>query len=225
MKLFRDRYAFAPRYLGLILSMVLLASCATAGAATQAPATANSAPGASAADSSQNASVIAAATGPAGTSISTLPPATPASTYTDPFAYCAAIGTIDAPGPEYAGSAMPDVIAKALQKASGASADMPLEIFKQGSFWRCMDGKVYGCFVGANLPCTDKANTNRTPTAAENDYCKANPSSDFIPAAVTGHDTVYEWRCQNGGPEIAKQVFQVDSSGYISEIWYLLSPQ
>ena len=88
-----------------------------------------------------------------------------------------------------------------------------------------MDGQVYGCFVGANLPCTSKANTDRTPTAAENDYCKANPNSDFIPAAVTGHDTVYEWRCQNGGPEIAKQVFQVDSSGYISEIWYPLNPQ
>jgi len=214
MKLLRDRYAFAPRFLGLILSTVLLASCATAGAATQAPEATNPAPVPN-----------AAATEPAATLVPTLPPAAPASTYTDPFAYCAAIGTIDAPGPDYTGPAMPDTIVKALQKASGASADMPAEVFRQGSYWRCMDGKVYGCFVGANLPCTDKANTDRTPTAAENDYCKANPSSDFIPAAVTGHDTVFEWRCQNDGPEIAKQVFQVDSSGYIAKIWYLLSPQ
>jgi hypothetical protein len=88
-----------------------------------------------------------------------------------------------------------------------------------------MDGQVYGCFVGANLPCTDKANTYRTPTAAESDYWKANPTPDFIPAAMTSHNTVYEWCCQNGGPEIVKEVFQVDSSGYIADIWYPLSPQ
>jgi len=201
-----------------MLSTVLLAACATPGASTQMPA-------AAATGAVSPGTAAAAVNEPAITSESTLNPAAQASTYTDPFAYCAATGTIDAPGPNYTGPKMPDAIVKALQKASGASADMPVEIFKGASYWRCMDGKVYGCFVGANLPCTDKANTDRTPTAGENDYCKANPNSDFIPAAVTGHNTIYEWRCQNGGPEIVKQVFQVDSSGYISNFWYPLNPQ
>jgi len=69
--------------------------------------------------------------------------------YSDPFAYCAAIGTIDEPDARYVGPKVPEVIAKGLMK--GASPDAPLDLFIQNSFWRCMDGKVYGCFVGANL--------------------------------------------------------------------------
>ncbi len=151
-------------------------------------------------------------------------PTPQASTFADPFAYCAAVGTSDTPGQNYTGPKMPQTVAEALKKASGAAPDAPLDIFLKGSFWRCMNGKVYACFVGANLPCDSKANTDKTPTAAETDFCKANPTSDFIPAAVTGHDTIYDWRCNNGVPEIAKQVFQVDERGYISEIWYPISP-
>lgn len=146
-----------------------------------------------------------------------------AAAYSDPFAYCAAVGTLDQPDARYNGPKMPDVLAEGLRKASGASADAPLDLFRGGGFWRCMDGKVYACFVGANLPCESKANNNQTPTAEENDYCKANPSSDFIPAAVTGHETVYEWTCKDGKPVIGKQVFMVDPRGYIQEIWYPLS--
>jgi hypothetical protein len=85
-----------------------------------------------------------------------------------------------------------------------------------------MDGKVYACTVGANLPCDSKANTDKTPTQPEIDFCQANPTSDFIPAAVTGHDTIYEWICKAGKPEVGKQVFQVDKQGYIVEIWYVI---
>ncbi len=154
----------------------------------------------------------------------TAQPTTAAATYTDPFAYCAAVGTADAPGPEYTGPKLPDNVAEAIKKASGASPDMPIDILKQGSFWRCMNGKVYGCFVGANLPCDSKANVDKTPTAEEADFCKANPNADVIPAVVTGHETVYEWRCNNDAPEIVKQVAQVDARGYMTDIWYQLSP-
>jgi hypothetical protein len=83
-----------------------------------------------------------------------------------------------------------------------------------------MNGKVYACFVGANLPCEAKANTDRTPTQEESDFCQNNPESEFIPAAVTGRETVYEWRCRGGAPEIVRQVFQADEQGFITEIWY-----
>jgi hypothetical protein len=160
------------------------------------------------------------------TATSTTAPNTPAPTradsYTDPFAYCAAVGTADTPDVRYTGPSMPDVLAEGLRKASGASADAPIEMFTTGAFWRCMDGKVYACTVGANLPCDSKANTDKTPTQAENDFCQANLASDFIPAYVTGHDTIYIWRCKAGKAEIDRQGFHVDKQGYIVEIWYAI---
>ncbi len=144
-------------------------------------------------------------------------------TYTDPFAYCAAVGTIDAPDARYTGPKVPEVVAKALLKALNTPGP-PLDVLESGSYWRCVDGNVYACFVGANLPCEEKASTDRTPTQAEKDFCQQNPSSDFIPAVVTGRATVYEWRCSNGAPEIVRQVAQPDARGFFSNIWYKLSP-
>lgn len=153
-----------------------------------------------------------------------VPSSTQAATYRDPFAYCAAIGTIDAPDARYAGAKVPEVIAKGLMKATNVSPDAPLDWFIQNSFWRCMDGKVYACTVGANLPCMSKADMSLTPTPEEADFCQANPNAEFIPAYVTGRETVYEWRCKNGAPEIVRQVFQADARGFISDFWYELSP-
>ncbi len=147
-----------------------------------------------------------------------------AGTTSDPFAYCAAVGTIDAPDARYTGPKVPQAIAEGIKKASNAAPDAPLDFFTNNSFWRCMDGKVYGCTVGANLPCTTKADTSRTPTADEVDFCKANPKADVIPAVVTGRATVYEWRCTNGAPEIVRQIVTPDARGFQSNIWYLLNP-
>lgn len=168
----------------------------------------------------------AAVTAPA----ETLPPAavpqtgaTSASqTFADPFAYCAGVGTIDQPDARYTGPKLPDAVVNGLIKASGAAADTPVDVFRQGTFWRCMDKQVYACFVGANLPCESKANTSQEPTAAMNDFCKANPGADTIPAAVTGHETIYAWACKDSQAVAGKQVFQVDSQGYIREIWYAI---
>jgi hypothetical protein len=157
----------------------------------------------------------------------TIPPAPTASVtppaYTDPFAYCVAVGTADTPGPDYVGPQVPESVAQGLQKALNAP-DTPIDVLENGSIWRCMDGSVYACFVGANLPCEARANTDRTPTQEEIDYCQQNPGSDFIPAVVTGRETVYEWRCLNGAPDIVEQLTQPDAQGFLSDIWYKISP-
>jgi hypothetical protein len=150
---------------------------------------------------------------------------TVAATYTDPFAYCSAVVNADIPDASFVGPKMPDNILSGIMKAAGASPDAPVDVFRQSSFWRCMDGKVYGCTVGANLPCESKANTDKTPTQAETDFCTSNPNSDFIPAVVTGHETIYDWHCNQKTPEIGKTIFKVDTRGFIADIWYLLSPQ
>jgi len=160
----------------------------------------------------------------AGCGAAATPVTTPAPTvYTDPFAYCAAVGTIDAPDASYTGPQVPESVAQGLQVALNAP-DTPLSVLESGSSWRCMNGDVYACFVGANLPCDARANTGETPTQEEIEFCQQNPDSDFIPAAVTGRETVYEWRCRNGAPEIVQQVFHPDAQGFLSEIWHKISP-
>lgn len=143
-------------------------------------------------------------------------------TYTDPWAYCAAVGTTDTPAAPYAGPAVPDSVITALRTATNTPADAPNDVFLKGTSWRCMDGSVYACFVGANIPCDAKADTDKTPTPAMDDFCQQNPTADVIPAAVTGHATVYAWSCKDGKPAIDKQVQQVDAQGYQTDFWYKL---
>jgi len=152
-------------------------------------------------------------------------PQTPAVPTADPFAYCAEVGTMDAPDTRYTGPQVPEVIVKGLREVLQTPDDAPMDWFVAGTVWRCMDGNVWACFVGANLPCSEKADTSRTPTSEMEDFCKDNPTSDFIPAAVTGHATVYEWRCTNGVPEIVKQLAEPDAQGFLSDIWYEIKPQ
>ncbi|MBI4674705.1 MAG: hypothetical protein HY741_23925 [Chloroflexi bacterium] len=146
-----------------------------------------------------------------------------ASSFTDPFAYCSAVGTIDTPDVRYTGPNKPDAVVRGLMKAMGLAPDAPTEPFMQATFWRCMSSKVYACTVGANIPCQEKADLSKTPSAAMNDYCKANPASDFIPAYVTGRATVYEWKCVSGKPEAGKQLFKADARGFIADFWYEIS--
>jgi hypothetical protein len=134
------------------------------------------------------------------------------------------VGTIDAPDARYTGPEVPDAVVEGLKEALDMSADMPGDVLLNGTSWRCMEGKVYGCFVGANLPCQAKADTSRTPTEAEKEFCQQNPDSEFIPAVVTGRETVYEWRCNKGEPEVGRALTQPDAAGFLANIWYEINP-
>jgi hypothetical protein len=204
----RKNYPFLPIF---ALLLVGLSACAQT-LETASPQAVSLLPSPTA----QSATSIPLSNSPA----NTLAP-TQAGSFTDPFAYCAAVVTIDTPDSRYTGPQMPDALLQGLKKASGAAADAPNELFTNGGYWRCMDGKVYACTVGANLPCAAKANTNKTPTQAETDFCQANPTAD-IPAVVTGHESIYAWTCKQGKPQIDQQVFHVDPQGFIAEIWYAI---
>jgi hypothetical protein len=154
-----------------------------------------------------------------------LPRAEETASFRDPFAYCAVVGTADAPGPRYTGPATPAAIARGLQAALGAPADAPLAPFLERSVWRCMDGKVYACSFGANLPCLEKADLGQRPSTGMAEFCGNNPGAPSIPAVVTGRATVYQWRCQGGTPTVAKQVFRVDDRGYLADIWHVIAPR
>ena len=81
----------------------------------------------------------------------------------DPFAYCADVGTIDVPDERYAGPAIPDAVVDDLRDKADIAADAPDDWVAAGTVWRCMDGQVWACFVGANLPCSEKADTSTMP--------------------------------------------------------------
>jgi hypothetical protein len=146
-------------------------------------------------------------------------------TYSDPFAYCAAVGQIDTPDARYTGPKMSDTLFKDYLTAAKLDSNMDYpDQFKQMTVWRCMDGKVYACNFGANIPCDSKANTDKTPTQAMVDFCKANPDVDFIPMAVTGHNVIFSWRCKGDVPEPGDPIDTVDAAGYQSSFWVALPP-
>jgi putative hemolysin len=142
--------------------------------------------------------------------------------YSDPFLYCNAVGTIDAPDERYTGEKIPEILAQDMIALGLVTADAPKEI-QQNAIWRCMDNSVWVCHFGANIPCAEKANLDKTPTPAMEDYCKANPSAETIPAFTTGRATVYEWKCTDGKLEAGQQILNADPQGFISEFWYQLA--
>jgi hypothetical protein len=85
------------------------------------------------------------------------------------------------------------------------------------TYFRCASGNVLLCTVGANLPC-GKANTsNDLPAATQ--WCESHPDSDFIPLAVTGHDTIYTWRCIGGRAQAGAPIAKLDPRGFFDKYW------
>ncbi|MEI9406601.1 hypothetical protein [Mesorhizobium argentiipisi] len=83
--------------------------------------------------------------------------------------------------------------------------------------YRCMNGKVLACFVGANLPCA-KMNAARDNPGAD-EFCKTNPNDDFVPAFATGHDAVFSYKCRNGKATVAGKSWQLDKRGFAKTLW------
>lgn len=155
----------------------------------------------------------------AGDDYSTTPDA-----FDDPFAYCAAVGTIDAPDDRWVGPQMPVAIAQGLQRAFHVPPTAPLDPFLEHSVWRCMQGQVYACNFGANLPCQSQADLSRVPSTAMDVFCRQHPGADTIPAVYTGRATVWDWRCRDTTPTPERQLLAVDPEGFIAGIWYAIAP-
>ncbi|WP_413662415.1 hypothetical protein ACG1BZ_14330 [Microbulbifer sp. CNSA002] len=144
------------------------------------------------------------------------------SALTSPFDYCVAVVNDDNPVQRFAGQAMPKEIVDGIRRAVNLGAEAPEGWIAGGTYWRCMDGSVYACFVGANLPCDEKADTGQEPSSAMLSYCKDNQSSGIIPAVVAGRASMYQWRCRSGTPEIIRQISKPDARGFLSNYWYRL---
>jgi hypothetical protein len=136
---------------------------------------------------------------------------------TDPFGYCAARRTVDQPDRRSNAQAPLAEIA--------AAFNIERELLNDRNVaWRCYNGAVYAC-VQLNSPICGRADTRRTPTAAIQKFCRANPDSSVIPAVVIGHEhpPIYEWACRGTMATITRQVFTPDPRGYPPELWRKLS--
>jgi hypothetical protein len=116
----------------------------------------------------------------------------------------------------------PEPLPSALLGAFIRAFHLPSPEAARGAVVRCADGVLMGCGIGANLPC-GPADTRRIIPATDA-WCEQNPGAAFIPAYVTGHATLYAWRCDGQQAAIARQVAHADAAGYVTEYWRKLSP-
>jgi len=125
-------------------------------------------------------------------------------------AYCKRVGTDDTARP------IPENLVAAVNAAF--AMHLPARVAVETTVFRCAEHRVMVCTVGANLPC-GKADTNRAPHPGIVQWCRDNSDAPFVPAAATGHDTIYEWRCRAGAPQIARQSLHADPRGFVAEFW------
>jgi hypothetical protein len=94
---------------------------------------------------------------------------------------------------------------------------MPASQVERSTVFRCFDHRVLLCNFGANLSC-GKANARRDLPAASA-WCARHPGSSFIPMYLTGHDTIYAWRCAGAHATTGASRLRVDARGFIASHW------
>jgi len=130
-----------------------------------------------------------------------------------PATFCARVGTDDRLQP------ILESLVPAVKSVFGT--DMPVRTTMDTTVFRCVDRHPMVCTAGDNLPC-GLANASRTPSAAMSQWCHDHRDATFIPVVVSGHDTIYFWRCLDGGPQVARQTGQVDPRGFVAQYWKVL---
>jgi hypothetical protein len=127
-----------------------------------------------------------------------------------PAALCERLGTDDTTRP------IPDSLVAAANAALGTS--LPADAAIASTVFRCAEGHLLVCTVGANLAC-GKADTSRQSTAGMTAWCRAHPDADFVPAFASGHDTIFAWHCIGAIPRVIRQTSYVDGRGFIADNW------
>jgi hypothetical protein len=133
----------------------------------------------------------------------------------DPFRHCQRVVTDDSPG------AVPASLLPAFARAFNMSLAAVRELGSSHFRYRCYQGTVMGCSLGANLNC-GKAATERRNKGADA-WCRENPNDQGVPAVATGHATVYEWHCVGTRAVPGRRVSPVDDRGFETMNWQVLN--
>jgi hypothetical protein len=124
-----------------------------------------------------------------------------------PRSYCARVGTDDTL------RAPPPSLAPAIRRLFNIRGHYA----PKAAYYRCADGAVKVCFVGANLPCS-KANTRKNLPAVAR-WCETHPDTESIPLYVTGHDSLYSWHCVGSKAVTGAPHGPLDARGFFTEYW------
>lgn len=111
-----------------------------------------------------------------------------------------------------------DGTVEAFKKLFPAATAAPDEAeLKTQAQYRCMNGKIMVCFVGANLPCVKMNNARNNPGADE--FCRQHQNEDNVPAFAIGHDAVFSYKCRSGRAEIVSSAWKLDERGFAKKLW------
>ena len=122
--------------------------------------------------------------------------------------YCVVHRNVDNPGRDFYGAAYKtDIVPPAVIKA-GANT------------WRCMDGRVQVCAVGADGRACGKLDPGLSPAKPVRAYCGVNPGSDFVPMVVIGNSAT-TWRCTGAVP-YPLETQKLDKRGFVVGRWRAL---
>ncbi len=113
---------------------------------------------------------------------------------------------------------LPASLVGAFLRAFGLTAP----VLAQGAVVRCAGGQLLACTPGANLPCGHADTRQFLPPADA--WCAQHPGATAVPAFVTGHGTLYAWRCDGPRAVIAARIAHADADGYVAEYWRPLQP-
>src|SRR5690606_12439165 len=129
--------------------------------------------------------------------------------YESPFSYCGQVVNADEPGAPYAGQPHPADVFLVLADVTGIPQDAEERQETPEFSWRCMDGFVYACTYGPNLPC-GKADLRSSATPEMVQFCNEHFPGTPLPGSLTGHQTIYSWVCRGETPATTHQKYQVD---------------
>ena len=129
---------------------------------------------------------------------------------TSPVEYCQQIGTDDAL------RTVPPSLVSAVVRLFQLEAMPPTQV-ERSTYFRCADGQVFVCTVGANLAC-GVADTRRDLPGVKA-WCAEHPGSQNVPAYVTGHAMIYLLRCDGPRPVASRSALGADPRGFISQNW------
>lgn len=141
----------------------------------------------------------------------------------DPFAYCGHVVNADEPGAPYAGDPFPAEVFRVLADVTGIPPEAPVRAETPEFDWRCMDGFVYACTWGPNLPC-GKADLDSRATPEMVEFCSENFDGTPLPGSLTGHQTIYGWVCRGETPATTHRKYEVDPRGFVASFWHWIAP-
>ncbi len=142
--------------------------------------------------------------------------------YKNIFTYCEARETLDKPGGDYTGSALPEVVNNSLQQQLAQAEKLPEKWDPETIQWRCMANKVYACTPLNGKGCDIKLDFSRAGNRDMQAYCQQKPNSTLIPDNVVSQASAYNWLCDGEKAAVKSQRSKADQAGFNAAMWFLI---